>query len=377
MSMFLFGACTPSVSSLEGVDDISLTSLSALDSYVDAKRRASRVPGIQAAIVRGGDVVWTGSYGLADTDSGQVVTDETTFLVASVSKVITATALMQVWETGAFALDEPIDGHLGYAIRHPRRPSRAITYRELLTHTSGIRDRWAYLDDTYVQGDSNLELDDFLFDYLDPSGANHHRFNFTASGGPGEQYVYSNVAMALAGHMVTAASGQPFASWCEQHIFEPLGMDHTSWTVSDLDDDMVAHPHVGRHGRPRPVAHFGFPDYPSGSLRTSATQLGRFLAMVTGDGHYEAVQVIDRSTLIEMMTPQVSGEQQALGWYAEDKGGEMFVGHNGGETGTVAEMFFRPSDGTGFVLLMNGEPDRGSMVLDIEMALMRAADQLF
>jgi CubicO group peptidase (beta-lactamase class C family) len=371
-------ACTPDdLSTFDVPDEIALTSLSALDARITARMSNSRIPGLQAAIIKDGAVVWTGAYGLADALALTPVTDDTTFLVASISKTVTATALMQVWETGAFDLDENVSPYLGFPVRHPDYPNRAITFRQLLTHTSGIRDRWNALDPLYVQGDSPIPLGDFMEAYLTPSGSLYNRRNYTGQSGPGDRLVYSNIGMALTARLVETTTGVSFPDWCQDHIFEPLDMQETAWFMADLDESNVAHPHVGRTGRPQPVPHFGVPDYPDGMLRTSAGHLGRFLAMFVTGGSLDGEQVLETATVDLMKMPQVPGERQGLGWYGEDRGGTLFVGHNGGETGTSTEMFYRVSDGNGFVLLMNAEPTRWADVVEIERSLMQAADVLF
>lgn len=347
--------------------------LPALDAVIVAEMARMNVPGLQAAIVEGGRVVWTGSYGFADVQTGEVVTEDTLFLLASVSKAVTGVALMQLWETGAFELDDDVEQHLSFRVRHPAWPQVPITPFQLLTHTSGIHDRWGVLDRHYVIGDSPLALGDFLAGYLDPSGVDYAPASYRAR--PGAAYEYSNVGAALAGHLVEAISGVPFDVWCEDHIFTPLGMDSAGWHLADVDEALVAQPHVRGPNGLRPLPHYGFPDYPDGQLRASAGELARLLAAFASDGEHQGVRILEAATADLMQTPWWPSQGQGLAWYAERRGPDLYVGHNGGETGASTEMFYRLADGTGFVVLMNAEPTRWASVMRIEQALMAAADQ--
>ncbi|MFT4621363.1 MAG: CubicO group peptidase (beta-lactamase class C family) [Myxococcota bacterium] len=344
-----------------------------LEDRISSSLSDAGVPGAQVSIVKDGAVVWASNFGLREVGTGKAVSTDTSFALASVSKTVTAVALLQVYETGAFDLDDPIAPYLAFTVDHPSSAT-PITFRHLLTHTSGIRDNWNVLEANYGPGDPSEPLGVFLERVLDPAGRSYSaKWNFT-DWGPGEGNQYSNVGVALAGHLVEAITGVEFARWCDDRIFDPLAMDHTSWTLAGLGADPVASPHLCGGGC-RPVAHYGYPDYPNGLLRSSASDMGRFLAAVTRGGELDGVRLLRSSTVTEMLRPQAKGGQ-GLAWYEESLGKQLLVGHNGGDTGVSTEMFFRRSDGTGFVLLMNAEPSAWRHVEEIERALLDAADGL-
>jgi CubicO group peptidase (beta-lactamase class C family) len=116
---------------------------SSLDSFIVAQMNSQHVAGLAACIVKSGRVVWNGNYGFADIARNKPVTDSTIFMLASISKTVTATALMQLYEAGRFQLDDSVNGHLPFAVRNPNFPSVPITFRMLLTHRSSIQDRSA------------------------------------------------------------------------------------------------------------------------------------------------------------------------------------------------------------------------------------------
>jgi CubicO group peptidase (beta-lactamase class C family) len=168
-----------------------------LDQAVRELMSAGRLPGLSAAVVREGEVVWTRAWGLANIAAGRLVTSDTLFMLASVSKTVVATAVLQAIEEGFFDLDTDVNHVLPFSVRNPVHPDVPITVRELLTHTSSIRDNWKLLIYSYVAGDAEMELGRFLRRYLAPTGADLAPNNYYAVG-PGRSYRYANVGASLA-----------------------------------------------------------------------------------------------------------------------------------------------------------------------------------
>ena len=143
-----------------------------LDHFILDGMEAAKVPGLAAAIVKNGKVIWTGAYGWANRAQKILVTDDTLFQVASVSKPVTACAVMQLVEQGKLSLDADVNEVLPFPVRNPKHPKVPITLKHLLTHTSGIRDNWNLLEDTWVKnGDFPKPLGESLAAYLQPEGA--------------------------------------------------------------------------------------------------------------------------------------------------------------------------------------------------------------
>ena len=345
--------------------------LAEVDAELTALMEDHRIPGLAACIVEGDRLAWCQGYGYADADRGLPVTSQTPFLLASVSKAVAATAVVQGHEQGVLDLDEDIDEVLPFAVSHPEAPGRAITPRMLLAHTGGIDDNWDVLDDTYVDGaDSPVALLDFLESYLVPGGSRYDEvWNYTELG-PGEESTYSNVGAALAAGSLEAASGQPFAAWCEQEIFAPLGMEGSAWFLSELDEDTVARPHEWRAGGFEVLDHYGFPDYPSGQLRAPAVDVARFLRAAMGGGAGPEARILGaeaQAEMLEVAWPELDPDQ-GLGWYRWELDGETVWGHNGGEVGASTEILWWPERDRGVVVLMNAE-GRGNTLVAAERIL--------
>ena len=332
---------------------------------------ASKVPGLSAGIVKKGRLACTAVAGQADIEANRPVTPDTVFAWASVSKTITAAATMILVDEGKVALDDDIDGYLPFSARNPGCPAQPITVRQLLTHTSSIIDNLPTYEASYTIGDSPIALGDFVEGYVVPGGAYYDAAGNFASQCPGEVNEYSNVAVGLLGFVVERIAGVPFDQFCRERIFEPLGMDETSFRLADLDVDRVAMPYDGdspasfvAHG------HNGFPTYPDGLLRTSVPHLARFLAMFAELGEYEGTRILGEGTAAEMRKVQIPDldDTQGLIWFYDDYGSRTgLLGHDGDDPGTSSLMFFDPANGDGAILVANGfwyDPDEDSDATD-------------
>lgn len=353
-----------------------------LDLLVEGQMEAASIPGLGAALVSQGEVVWSKGYGLRSVSPSRPALADTPFMLASVSKTVTATAVMQLVEDGVLALDDDIDDILGFPVDNPRVPGdEVITVRHLLTHTSGLADDdFVYggypgePDSLYVLGDSPIALGTFLEGYYVPGGDWYDAdTNFTPNA-PGTSYLYSNVATALLGHLVEASTGTPLDDWCDANIFAPLAMANTGWHLADFSASAVAMPYESFGGAFYEYGQYGYPDYPNGQLRSSAADLARYLAAYANGGALGPVRILEESTVDAMLTVQFPSVDptQGLSWYYETIAGRDVVGHNGGDYGVTTDMFFDPATGDGAIVLVNVD-DSGAVV----KAMSRIEEALF
>ena len=328
-----------------------------LDHAVRELMSAGRLPGLSAAVVRGSEVVWSRAWGLANIAAGRRVTPDTLFMLASVSKTVIATAVLQAIEEDLFGLDTDVNDVLPFSVRNPVHLGVPITVRELLTHTSSIRDNWNLLIDSYVAGDAAMELGRFLRRYLAPGGVDLAPNNYYAFG-PGRSYRYANVGASLAAYLVEAASGIGFDTWCERRIFAPLGMDRAGWHLAGLPRRDVAMPYgwAGAKNTYVPYGQYGYPDYPDGALRTTASQLARHLAMVMNGGSWHGHRLLSAATVRELHRDQIPDLEpdQGLIWFGLQRAGRSLFGHDGGDDGVATVCFFDPEADVGVVALANG-----------------------
>ena len=351
-----------------------------LDDFITKHMDSRPIPGLGVCIIKEGAVAWAKGYGWADIGNKIPYDPEKTLQnIGSVSKTITATAVMQLWEQGRFKLDDDVDGYLGFKVNNPRFPEAPITFRQLLTHRSSIKDGPSY-GESYACGDPLVTLKTWLEQYFTPGGEYHdaeENFHVWKPGQEGELPAqprpYSNVGFGLLGHLVEKISKTPFSDYCREHIFEPLGMPATSWYLKDLDLSRHARPysHIPA-GESRPIMQeeggrtektseaggfyphclYSFPNYPDGLVRTSVLQLARFLQAYLNEGAFENKRILKPATVRTIFSHDHFGG--GLCWMERAlPGGDSIWAHSGGDPGINALMCFRSSDQAGIIILAN------------------------
>ena len=312
------------------------------------------LPGLAAAIVKDGRIVCASASGFANIAEDRPVTPETLFLVASISKTVTATALMQLYEHGKFQLDDDINDYLSFQVRNPWAPEVPITFRQLLTHTSSIRDSSLFNDFLTKGMDSPITLAELLQGYLTPDGAYYNEDDNFQSDGPGESYEYTNMNFVLIGYLVEVMSGVPFDKYCRDNIFAPLGMEKTTWRLAEVDKTLLAMPYRKSFFRFVRYGQYGQANYPDGMLRTSVVELARFLIAYMQGGSFEETQILVPETVREMLSSQTElDDTQGLAWYTSRFARREVWGHNGSDIGAGAEMWFDPASNEGVILVSN------------------------
>lgn len=336
----------------------------ALDAFILEEMEAEHIPGMATVIVKGGEVVWRKGFGLADVAGNVPVTDSTIFLLASVSKLFTGTALMQLAEEGLIDLDGPINAHMPFNVVNPNHPGTAITFRMLMTHTSSIADNETVMDGYYSEGDPTMPLSELMERYFSPSGADYDAQNNFLTSAPGTQFEYSNIASALAGYLVERVVQIPFDAYCNQHIFDRICMNSTSWFLAGLDVTQVARPHEWTGSQYTTLAHYGFADYPNGLLRSNVNDLANYMTAFLQQGTFSGNQLLSSASVGQMLSAQATGDEGVMGlnWYQEeiflDNGGTVMLwGHNGGEAGVSTDLYINPANGIGVAVLSNAEGD--------------------
>lgn len=354
---------------------------SELDSTIEGLMAENDIPGLAAGIVTAHGLVWAKGYGLANIADSRAVTPDTIFAIMSISKVVTATGVMQLVENGDLDLDEDINTYLdGFDVVHPQAPEATITMRHLLSHTSGIgRDDYGVLQLNIVTDDADvIPLGEMLESILDADGERYDREAPSYEDvGPGEEFHYSSIAISLAGFVAESVSDTGFDELTAAGIFQPLGMNDTSWRLTPyqdrLDDLAVMYHYDEVDGEFLDLEPFTFADYPAGSIRSSVEDLSRFLAASINAGALGEVEVLSpatHSTMLDIHYPEINSAQ-ALGWnYRFEE--RTLVGHGGDDQGASTDMYYDVDAGIGVILLMNvTRRENTNAILD---ALFEASD---
>ncbi len=322
-----------------------------IDDLIETAMANGHVPGLAAAIVTANGPLWFGAYGFATYEPPRPVEIGTLFMMASVSKVVTATAFMQLYEQGLVDLDDDIDTHLSFVVDNPRVPAIPVIPRMLLSHVSSIADNWGVMP--YYGGDSPYLLGTYLENYLAEGGIIYDPdLNYFPTP-PATEYHYSNIGLATVGHLVEAITGQLFNEYCNQSLFAPLEMLETAWHLADLDTTRLAMPYHWNGSTYVPYGHYGYSDYPSGQLRTSVDQLSRFVQAYLSAGVYGEDRILEESTIALMLTPHYPSidATQGLAWYGDGSG----WCHGGGDRGVSTFVSFNRNPGVGVLVFTNGE----------------------
>jgi CubicO group peptidase (beta-lactamase class C family) len=324
---------------------------------IDTLIAQNNVPALGFGLVRAGEVTWVEGFGFADLEVRRPATADTAFHMASVSKVVTGTALMQLWEGARFKLDDPIGPALDFRVLNPRHPA-PITFRQLFTHTSSISDQnyYGFEED----GDPKLALRDFLVGYLTPGGKWYTPEGSYEDAGPGQRYTYSNVGIALAGYLAERLGGASLQSQTKVRIFAPLKMTPAAWSLADLGDAPRTTSYVEQNGKLIPIRAIGYPDWPAGLLRASPRAMTQFVATYAAGGLSHGNSVLRAPTIRIMLEatappplPQGSILAQALFWEDISDGQKRFFGKFGEDDGAHTLIVFDPNLRNGVVILAN------------------------
>lgn len=338
--------------------NIMVTGAIAQPTDADLLNRMSQglMPGASFVVIKDGKWVYNRNLGLANIPNNKRTDSNTIYMMASVSKTMIATAVMQLWEKKMIDLDADVSRYLPFSLRTPSLPNDSITMRMLLTHTSAVKDDWNVLSSLYVVGDSPVSLDSFMRNYCIPGGIYYSASNFYTYK-PGSQYNYSNAGSTIAAYVVEHLTGDDFYHYCDTAIFKKLCMSSSSFLLKGIaDTTRIARPYTYDDNNYEDVFLYGYPDYPDGQLRTSVTDMARFMTMYLQHGQYEGTRILDSTTVTYMLRQQTPVRwSQGLIFYAGVISGDTVWGHNGGDGGVNTGMYFNLKKKTGAIAFTNGE----------------------
>ncbi len=296
---------------------------------------APDMPGVAYAVVEQGEVTELGATGVKRLGSDEPITPDTLFLIGSITKTVTALAVMQLAEAGKLSLDDPIARHL---TAFADSPSSAITIRQLLSHTSGFS--------TY-QG---------LCSIARPSAGQEAIAQLAAelatmepAHGVGERWEYSNANYQVLGRLVEVVSGQPFPGYIETNILQPIGM-HDSFVSDGKSYPAMATGHRPWFGAKRPYEDNRTDPgmAPQGGVVSSARDLARYMLMMM-NGQSDIVSASAKATMMEPASD--TSVFYGFGWFLNSQDGTVW--HSGSSPGIETLLTLRSKEKTGVVVLVN------------------------
>jgi len=315
-----------------------------LDGKLPDTLKNGDIPGAVVTVVKDGQVVTTRGYGWSDTGASggnpvAVDPQKSLFRLASISKIPTSIAAMQLVEQGKVDLDADISAYLDFEIE--RRFDEPLTLRNLLTHSAGFEESIRMAQDetdleAYVKTNPPVQVFE-----------------------PGTTPGYSNYGMALAGYIVQRVSGQPFETYVREHVLEPAGMTSSTYE-QPLPKDMAGSlgPGYTSTGEEVPFELMG--DFPAGSLTASAPDFAAFMNAQLS----RSPKLLSEETWEQMWSPGLGEErlgnrakagEMGLGYFDLSRHGRRVVGHGGDIVGWHSQFELYPEENTGIFISYNGD----------------------
>jgi len=327
-----------------------------LDGLFTKEMEEYHIPGAAVSVVKDGQLFFAKGYGYADLENEiPVDAEQTIFPIGSAGKPFTWTAVMQLAEQGKLDLDADVNTYLDFRI--PDTYPAPITLKHLMTHTAGFEDR-SFENFTW-DADGLMPVGKWLASHIP---ARVHP--------PGEVVAYSNYGAELAGYIVARVSGQPYEQYIQEHIFDPLGMVHSTAQLP-VPPDLLASVSLGYwdvDGVSQAVPTIP-DDYmgqtamvPAGGHASSVTDMARFMIALLQGGFYgdasSEMRILEEATVQQMQRtlytpdPRISGI--AYGFFDFSDNGQWTLGHTGETLGFNTLLLLLPDQNLGVFITYNG-----------------------
>lgn len=312
------------------------------------------IPSATIALISGDKVIWTGAYGESNLRARTPATVNTVYLIGSTFKAMSTIALLQQMEKGKFKLDEPVSKYLDFKIQGDD-PKNPVTFRHLLTHTSGLEGDFGAVP--VWSNDAPTTLDEFVHKSL--------KVAFP----PMTKVEYSNPAFTLIGYLVEKFSGVPFRQYIKENIFKPLEMTSTDFDPTPDMDERLSVPYVVNKdtGKQEPTTRIRAAVFPAGIVYGTILDQSNWLITNLNGGVFKGRRIISEETLNQMMTRQfdqfkggiegIWGNETAgfgLTWWSQVRDGDRYFAHSGSVGGYTAFLLGNRDRKFGFAILTNG-----------------------
>ena len=307
-----------------------------------------KIPGLTIAIVHDQQLVWADGFGYKDLDKQVMMNSKDLFRIASISKLFTSTAIMQLRDQGQLRLDDPVKQYLvWFNIKNSYEGAPQVTIRHILTHTSGMPREAAFPYWTNNEFPTLQEIIETLPE---------QEMIFP----PETKWKYSNLAMALLGEIVVSASGLPYEEYINTNILQPLHMNETSVYPDQQDLQNLATGYRRNRGlQNREEAEFldskGIT--PAANLTSNVHDLAKFMSLQFRYDGRQDQQILKGSTLKEMHRIHWLRPSWTSGWglgFGISKDGDhVYVGHNGWVDGYRSSLLFIPQEKVGAIVMIN------------------------
>ena len=316
---------------------------------------AGNIPSASIALISGDRVIWTNAYGYSNLWARTPATPNTVYLIGSTFKAMSTIALLQQMEQGKFKLDDRVSDYLTDFKIQGEDPQHPITFRHLLTHTSGIPGDFGGFS---VWGDT---VPPPLEDYL--------RKSLKVERPPLARVEYSNLAYTLVAYLVQKFSGVPYKQYIQEHIFTPLEMSSTAFEPRPDMEERLSIPYVidEKTGSQIGTVRLKASVWPAGIVYGTVLNQANWLITNLNGGAFKDKRLISQQTMEQMFTRQydqfkggiegIWGNETAgfgLTWWTEVRDGDRYIAHSGSVPGYTAFLLGNRDRKLGFAILTNG-----------------------
>ena len=333
-------SCNESINS----DDIDV------EAEIIKEMASEKIPSVVACIVRNDEIVWEGTFGLADKENSIASTRNTLYNIESITKLFVATSIMQLWERGVIELESDINQYLPFDVRNPNYPDSKITPHMLLNHTSSLA--WPKAEDHlpdfeyFFSHDEVPLISDWIPEYILPEGS-QYRTAVWKGFQPGEQELYSNIGVSLLALIVENIIGMDFRDYCREFILDPLEMYDSAFRIEYMDTELLATPYYNSN---YPVEQFVYRHYPAGNLKSNIKDFSHFISAYLNYGEYMGNRILERATIEKMYEIQNPVTGMANLW--NHRLGN-YIGKYGGGTGYSAYVEWHFDSNIGIFIFSN------------------------
>lgn len=340
-SIFFFISCDLSTDS----NDIDV------EAEILKEMQDKRIPSVVACIVKGDEIVWEGTFGLADVESAKQTDRLILYNIQSISKLFVSISTFQLWENGMIDLNADINQYLPFDVRNPEYPDNPITPHMLLNHTSSLA--WPVQKDDHLPDFEyffNLNnvpsISEWIPQYILPDGE-FYRTAVWKGFQPGEQELYSNIGVSLLALIIENITNMDYRDYCRQFLFEPLGMNYSGFRPEYIDEELLVTPYYDSN---YPFDSFSYRHYPAGNIKSNIEDYSHFLIAILNNGEYYGNQILKPSTVKKMFEIQNPKSGMANLW--NHRIGNC-IAKAGGGTGFSSWTEWHFDSDIGFILFSN------------------------
>ncbi|CAF1343209.1 unnamed protein product [Didymodactylos carnosus] len=375
------------------------SSYSTTTEFIGNEINHAHIAGASVIVFDRSNILYQKSFGFESIENKKLISDQSIFLLASISKTFIAIAAMQLVEQNKLNLDSDVNIYLSTVnlskLHHPLYPNDIITMKHLLTHTASItidtRTQFSLISpyDNYTK----TTIRQLYSNYLIPGGSLYSKNNWLNST-VGTEYHYSNMGTTVAALIIEIITSISYDNYIRKNILEPLDIQDASYALSGFSDEQKIHlvqPYAYNVTKNEAIglttlfnidfdgfedivddngtkwlhiSLFGYLDWPSGLLRMSALSLVKYLQMFMNNGtSLNKVKILNSQSvaLIRQVHFSISPPFMSSGllWsyenYTSQSQNHIVFGHHGAVVGTRTAMFYDPLTNIGVILLSNAD----------------------